>query len=119
VIITGTNFNTTPSDNTVVFNGTPAIETISTPTQIVTTVPVGAITGPITVTVGGFSAKTTNNFTVTVLMGESIQGLPTSLAGTVTTLVEAGTFSVPAGLTTDGTYLYVSNSGAGIINKIQ
>ena len=118
VTITGTNFSTTPSDNTVTFNGTAAVVTNSTSTQIVTTVPAGATTGLITITVGGFSATTPTNFTVTVLMGGSIQGLPTSLAGVVTTLVGTGTFKVPAGITTDGTNLYVSDSSTGIISKI-
>lgn len=46
IIITGTSF----SDNPVVtFNGVPAIIDSSTSTQIITHVPIGAITGPITV----------------------------------------------------------------------
>ncbi len=64
VTITGTNFNSTPVNNTVKFNGTTATVTASTSTSITTTVPVGATTGPITVTVNGQTATSGTNFTV-------------------------------------------------------
>ncbi|MEO9872624.1 YCF48-related protein [Ekhidna sp.] len=53
VTITGTNFSTTASENEVSFNGTAATVTAATVTTITTTVPVGATTGPVTVTVLG------------------------------------------------------------------
>jgi len=53
VTITGTFFGATPADNTVSFNGTVATVTESTKTSITTTVPVGATTGELTVTVDG------------------------------------------------------------------
>ncbi|MEE4116078.1 MAG: IPT/TIG domain-containing protein [Marinilabiliaceae bacterium] len=53
VTITGTNFSATPADNTVSFNGTTATVTASTETSITTTVPDGATTGEITVSVNG------------------------------------------------------------------
>ncbi len=65
VTITGTNFNTTPANNTLKFNGTTAIVTASTGTSITTTVPLGATTGTITVTVAGNTATSATNFTVT------------------------------------------------------
>ncbi len=55
VIITGTDFSTTPGLNIVSFNGTEANVTASTATTITTTVPAGATTGPVTVTVDGES----------------------------------------------------------------
>lgn len=55
VTITGTNFSTTPANNTVQFNGTSATVTASTATSITTTVPTGSTTGPVTVTVGGLT----------------------------------------------------------------
>jgi gliding motility-associated-like protein len=66
VVITGTNFSATPSNNIVNFNGTPAVVTASTATSITANVPVGATTGPITVTVAGNTANSTTNFIVTV-----------------------------------------------------
>jgi len=64
VTITGTNFSTTPPNNIVAFNGAAAIVTASTATSITTTVPTGATTGKITVTVAGNSATSANDFTV-------------------------------------------------------
>ncbi len=65
VTITGTNFSTTRTNNTVQFNGTTAVVTTSTATSIATTVPVGTTTGTITVTVAGNTATSATNFTVT------------------------------------------------------
>jgi hypothetical protein len=62
VTITGTNFSTTPANNTVKFNGTAAVVTSSTSTQIVTTVPAGATNGPITVAANGNSATSSDAF---------------------------------------------------------
>src|SRR5713101_6735012 len=60
VAIQGQNFSTTPSANTVQFNGTTATVTAATANSLTTTVPTGATTGPISVTVGTSSS----NFTV-------------------------------------------------------
>ncbi len=65
VIITGTNFSTTPANNVVAFNGTPAVVTASTANSITTTVPVGATTGKISVIVDGNTATSTDDFTIT------------------------------------------------------
>jgi IPT/TIG domain len=64
VTITGTNFDTTPANNVVAFNGTSATVITSTATSITTTVPVGATTGPLTVTVSGTTATGPSNFIV-------------------------------------------------------
>jgi gliding motility-associated-like protein len=66
VSITGTNFSSIAANNTVTFNGTAAIVTASTSTTITTTVPVGATTGPIAVTVAGNTSSSSTNFIVTV-----------------------------------------------------
>lgn len=67
VTITGTNFSTTPANNTVQFNGTAAVVTASTATSITTSVPTGATTGKISVVVGGSTATSVNDFTVTIV----------------------------------------------------
>ena len=64
VTIQGQNFSTTPSSNTVKFNGTAATVTAATPNSLTTTVPAGATTGPISVTVGTSTATSSSNFTV-------------------------------------------------------
>ncbi|MCA1756353.1 MAG: IPT/TIG domain-containing protein [Bacteroidales bacterium] len=55
VVITGTNFGATISDNVVKFNGAEAVVTEVTLTSITATVPAGATTGDVTVTVDGES----------------------------------------------------------------
>ncbi|MCL6264995.1 IPT/TIG domain-containing protein [Flagellimonas myxillae] len=64
VTISGTNFSTTASANTVTFGGTEAEVSSSTPTSISTSVPVGAQTGKIKVTVYGSTATSEDTFTV-------------------------------------------------------
>lgn len=50
VTISGTNFDATPANNTVKFNGTPATVTAATATSLLVTAPVGGATGAIRVT---------------------------------------------------------------------
>lgn len=65
IIITGTNFSTTPSDNTVTINGVTATVTAATATQLTVTVPAGATSGVISVSVGGVTVTSATSFTVT------------------------------------------------------
>lgn len=68
VTITGTGFSPTFANNIVLFNGVPAVVTGGTTTSISTSVPAGATTGLITVTVGCFSpAASPTPFTVLAL----------------------------------------------------
>ena len=64
VTIFGTGFSPTPSGNTVTFNGTAAVVTSSSETQIVTTVPAGATTGLISVTTSAGSDSSDVSFVV-------------------------------------------------------
>jgi len=90
VTITGTNYSTTLANNTVKFNGLVATVTAATATQLQTTVPVNATTGPITVTVGGLSGISATNFVVTV--PQTITFSPTSGAiGSAVTITGTGT----------------------------
>lgn len=57
VTITGLNFGATQGTSTVLFNGLPATPTSWANTTIVVPVPTGALTGPITVVVGGASTN--------------------------------------------------------------
>lgn len=65
VTVTGTNFSSTIANNTVTFNGTTATVTAAIPTQLTVTVPTGATTGKVAVTVGGTTVTSTTDFTVT------------------------------------------------------
>jgi YD repeat-containing protein len=64
VAIAGQGFSATPADNAVEFNGTPATVTEATPTSLTTSVPVGATTGKITLTVGTQTVTGDDVFTV-------------------------------------------------------
>jgi IPT/TIG domain/Beta xylosidase C-terminal Concanavalin A-like domain len=57
VIVTGTDFGATPGTSTIKFNGTAATPTSWSDTSITVTVPVGATTGNVVVTVGGQSSN--------------------------------------------------------------
>jgi Metallo-peptidase family M12/Calx-beta domain/Domain of unknown function (DUF4214) len=61
VTITGTNFINPTAVN---FNGTSSLFTVNSTTEIVATVPIGATTGPISVTTASGTAVSTNNFVV-------------------------------------------------------
>jgi YD repeat-containing protein len=64
VTISGTAFSSTPSQDSVSFNGTQATVTSATSTQLVATVPSGATTGTISVTSPSGTASSTTSFTV-------------------------------------------------------
>src|SRR5882762_6597690 len=64
VAIQGQNFSASPSANTVKFNGTAAAVTAATTNSLTVTVPAGATTGLISVTVGTATANSSSNFTV-------------------------------------------------------
>jgi YD repeat-containing protein len=53
IAIAGSGFDPDPADNTVVIGGVAATVASATPTQLVALIPVGATTGPISVTVAG------------------------------------------------------------------
>jgi len=63
VVLTGTNFT---GSTAVRFNGVSAAFSIGSSTSITATVPVGATTGPITVTAPAGAGQSTTNFTVVV-----------------------------------------------------
>ena len=65
VTITGTNFGSTQGASTVAFNGTAATVTSWSATSLVASVPTGATTGSVVVTVGGVASNGVN-FTVTL-----------------------------------------------------
>lgn len=64
VEITGTNFSATASENTVKFNGTSASVSSATATKLTVSVPNGATSGKISVTVDGQTAQSSTDFTV-------------------------------------------------------
>lgn len=65
VIITGTNFSTTPANNIVFFGATQATVTNASSTSLDVIVPTGATYQPISVTVGGLTSFSNSPFVVT------------------------------------------------------
>jgi uncharacterized repeat protein (TIGR03803 family) len=65
IIITGSGFDTTPGNNVVKFNGMDATVTDATPTSLTVVVPVGATTGPISLTANSTNDVSDNDFEVT------------------------------------------------------
>ena len=96
VTITGTNFGATQGASTVKFNGTTGTPTSWSATSIVVSVPSGATTGNVTVTVGGV---TSNSVSLNVISSAKI-------ALVQHTGIDAGTSS-------SATLTFVSNNIAG------
>ncbi|WP_223644519.1 PPC domain-containing protein [Corallococcus sp. EGB] len=64
VILTGTGFSTTPTSNFVSFHGVAAVVTAASAQRLVVSVPAGATTGPVSVTVGSVTATSNEDFEV-------------------------------------------------------
>ena len=65
VSISGSNFSANPAQDTVSFNGTPAVVNSASTTSLAVAVPSGATTGTITVTSPSGSVTSSDSFTVT------------------------------------------------------
>ena len=115
VTITGTTFGTS-SGNNVKFNGTTATTTSWNSTTIVTTVPVGAATGNVIVTVSG---QASNGVSFTVLPMPSITSLsPTSEAVGAAVTINGSNFGASQGngtVTFNTTRATVTSWSAGSI----
>lgn len=91
VTITGTNFSATTTNNIVKFNGIAASVTGSSATSITTSVPTSAATGKITVEVGGQTATSSGDFTVTVAAAPTITSFSPTSGETGTDVTITGT----------------------------
>ncbi|MEQ9591229.1 MAG: IPT/TIG domain-containing protein [Cyclobacteriaceae bacterium] len=92
VTITGSNFSATAASNTVKFNGVAAVVSEATSTSLTTAVPVGAITGKITVAVGSLTGTSSTDFTVLAApSAPTISSFTPASATTQTTIVITGT----------------------------
>ena len=119
VTLTGTGFSSVPSSNTVTFNGTAASVVSSTTTSIVTTVPAGATTGRIAVTVGGVTAQSSEDFVPTSGTGApTITGFSPSIGSPGTTVTVTGT-NFSAVLGNNITFFNASRSGLNTATTTQ
>ncbi len=114
VTIAGTNFDATQGTSTVMFNGTVATATGWSPTSIVASVPTGATSGGVVLTVAG-TASSAFNFTV----APSITSLsPTSGAAGTSVTITGSSFGSSQGTSTvtfNGTTATPTSWSAGSI----
>lgn len=110
VVIAGSGFGTTQSGSTVKFNGKTAAVTSWGATSITATVPTGATTGPVVVTVSGHAS---NSLTFTVTPAPSISSLnPSSEQVGATVAVNGSNFG-----STQGNGGVTFNGTAGIVSS--
>jgi IPT/TIG domain/CARDB len=91
VTITGANFNNVPGNNVVQFNGSTAVVSAATESQLTVVVPAEATTGKIKVIVGGKETTSASNFTV--LTTTITDFSPTIGAASTTVIINGSNFS--------------------------
>ena len=98
VRIGGSNFDLDKAKNIVKFNGIVAEVTEATATELRVTVPVGATTGKITVTVGNKTGTSNSNFSVTGQQLTITTVTPDRAEGGTVTINGRGFVNTPAGI---------------------
>ena len=100
VTITGTGFNATAALNVVSFNGAAAVVAAASATTLTVTVPAGASTGKVAVTVAENTASSAHDFVVTAAGAPTVAGFAPAAgaAGTVVTVIGTN-FNPVAGAT--------------------
>jgi YD repeat-containing protein len=122
VTIQGQGFSPTASADVVQFNGTPATVTSATASALTVTVPSGATTGPISVTVGGVTATSDTNFTILppTLVSIAVSPLGTIVSsGGTQQFTAVGTYNngTTQDVTTSATWSSLNSSVAAISNS--
>jgi hypothetical protein len=101
VTIAGTGFSATAAQNAVSFNGVAAAVTAAAATTLAVTVPMGATTGKVAVTVAGNAAASATDFVVTAPGAPAITSFaPASGAPGMAVSVTGANFNAAAGGTT-------------------
>ncbi|HZR02484.1 MAG TPA: IPT/TIG domain-containing protein, partial [Burkholderiales bacterium] len=121
VTITGTNFDPNIANDAVAFHGTSAVVTSATSTQLVATVPVGATTGTIKVTVGTKSVTSSASFTVIQAPNISAFSPAFGAAGTAVEIDGTNFSSTPANdlVAFNGTQATVSSATTTAVSVTQ
>ncbi len=116
VTISGTNFDPTPANNVVKFNGTAAVVSAATRTDLQVTVPAGATTGPLTVTTPGAGTATAPTDFRVFLLDEGFEGNGTPTGWNLVDNIgnwDVWLFGSSRGNTTGGTGRYAMVDGNG------
>ena len=117
VVITGANFNTMASKNVVTFNGTAAVVTEATSSQLTTTVPAGTTTGKITVQIGTNTITSTDDFVY--IPTTTVSTLAGGVSGYADGTGASAKLEYPTGVATDASgNLYVADWNNNRIRKI-
>jgi len=117
VVISGTNFSSTVADDKVFFNGKAATVTAATATQLTATVPLGAGTGNVTVSVKDGAVVTGPVFTYQLSYAASVLA-GSSVAGEVNGTGVAAAFNLPRFIAIDAAgNLFITDSDP-VVRKI-
>ncbi|MDX2218195.1 MAG: IPT/TIG domain-containing protein, partial [Burkholderiales bacterium] len=96
VTIRGTNFKAVAAENTIRFAGVAAVVSSATTTTLQTSVPTGAISGPVTVTTSAGLATSPSPFTVLPSQPPQITGISPTVVAPGGAFTVAGSNFVPA-----------------------
>jgi hypothetical protein len=110
VTISGTGFDTTAANNVITFNGTAAVASTATSTQLSVAVPTGATTGRIVVSNPAGTATSASNFTVTSNPGSG----NAPLASVAPSSLNFG--NRPLNATSTAQNITVTNNGTAALN---
>ena len=107
IVLSGANFLPVQGSSTVTFAGTAATPTAWSDTSITVPVPTGAVTGPVSVTVGGrgsniLSFTVTSTGTLTGTINRASDGSPA--AGAMVEVLQAGATTASVTSAANGTY---------------
>ena len=119
VVITGTGFSTTLANNQVFFNGKAATITAATSTQITTTVPLGAGTGNVTISVNSAAAVMGPVFTYQLAAFVSTLAGKADTSGSANGTGNQATFYTPTGIAVDvNGNVFVADLNNNLIREI-
>ena len=110
VTISGSGFDPDPVNNTVLFNGTEAIVSRADLSTLVTKVPLGTISGPVTVSVNG---SIPSNPMLFEIIPQSQEPCDEVIAN-----VNTGSRSRSVAISPNSAYAYVTNAGGGTVSVI-
>lgn len=117
VTITGTNFNTSPANNSVKINGIAAMVTAATATSLTVTIPNTAITGKISVEIGCSLVASANSLTVSSL---SVNEVDTDEKGfTVFPNPSAGIFNINSIQNIENAFIKVFDLNGRIVHQLK